>query len=117
MGLKGDEKMTPELQDKMGMALLYRRGLKEYEEGKIDEREFARRLSQEFAGLPKDESGKSFYHGDGLNAATVRYQDLLRAILEMKRDKSASLDTTTPELTGGAKETKKDRGKVSNPFA
>lgn len=37
-------------------------------------------LSQEWAGLPKDTSNRSFYHGDGLNRATVGITEVHAAL-------------------------------------
>ena len=71
MGLSGSEKFTPELQDRMGMALLNRRGLQAFRSGRISKGQFALSLSQEFAALPNPNTGRSFYHGDGLNASKV----------------------------------------------
>lgn len=83
MGLKGTDKFTPELQDLMAIHLLKRRGLEEYQAGKISKEEFANRLSQEWAALPMvtgPKAGKSAYDGDGLNASTTSVQKFLGAL-------------------------------------
>ncbi|MGR9131734.1 plasmid mobilization protein [Rhizobium leguminosarum] len=71
MGLSGNEKFTPELQDKMADSLLNRRGLQLYRAGRISKKQFALSLSQEWASLPNPNTGRSFYAGDGLNASSV----------------------------------------------
>jgi len=82
MGLTGDEKFTPELQDQMAEKLLERRGWNEFLEGKIDMEELQRRLSQEWASLPTDSSDKSYYQGDGLNKASVSSNTLRKTITQ-----------------------------------
>lgn len=71
MGLTGREAFTPELQDRMGVALLNRRGLQAFKEGRISKKTFALSLSQEWAGLPNPETGRSYYAGDGLNKSGI----------------------------------------------
>lgn len=80
MGLSGSEPFTPELQDKMGRMLLNRRGLQAYRAGRISKATFALALSQEFASLPDPTTGRSFYHGDGLNASRVPRSAVYRAL-------------------------------------
>lgn len=80
MGLSGSEPFTPELQDKMGRMLLNRRGLQAYRAGRISKGTFALALSQEFASLPDPTTGRSFYHGDGLNASRVPRSAVYRAL-------------------------------------
>lgn len=67
---------TPELQDRLGYALLERRGLSQYRSGEIGKEQFARNLAMEWASLPLP-SGQSYYAGDGLNKALVSYEDLV----------------------------------------
>lgn len=79
MGLKGSEKWTPELQDKMAVYLMQKRGFGEYLDGKITAEQFANNLAKEWASLPvvteiqgqkrKVKPGQSYYSGDGLNKA------------------------------------------------
>lgn len=72
LGLSGSEKFTPELQDKLGMALLNRRGMQAYRDGRISKKTFALSLSKEWASLPNPNTGRSFYAGDGLNRSRIR---------------------------------------------
>jgi len=69
MGLTGNEKFDAAMQDRMFQHLAQRRGLNDFLRGRISEDRFMRNLSQEWASLPKDNSGLSYYHGDGLNRA------------------------------------------------
>lgn len=63
LGISTSEKFTPELQDRLGLALLARRGYNEWRSGKLGDAAFARNLSQEWAGLPNPDTGQSFYPG------------------------------------------------------
>lgn len=68
--LGNDELFTPELQDRLAVQLLIQRGYPAWWRGEIDDREFAHRLSMEWASLPDPEKGgKSHYDGVGPNHA------------------------------------------------
>ena len=69
MGLSGNEKFDEAMQDKMALHLLDARGFQKFLGGQMDTKTFMKNLSMEWASLPKDLSGKSYYHGDGLNKA------------------------------------------------
>lgn len=62
MGLKDDDVFTPELQDKMALALLGGRGLDRWAAGKMSDKSFMNALSREWASLPTA-SGKGYYDG------------------------------------------------------
>jgi len=61
MKLKGNEKFTPELQDKMAMQLLKRRGLDKFMSGKISQKDFHNRISKEWASVARHGSDKGTY--------------------------------------------------------
>lgn len=99
LGLSGSERFTPELQDRLAVRLLVRRGYSEWWRGEIDDREFAHRLSLEWASLPDPQKGgRSHYDGDavGNHASTT-----LDAVLDMlRRAREARGDQPiTPEVT------------------
>lgn len=79
MGLKGTEKMTPELQDQLGQKLLERRGYNDFKSGKISKYDFVNNLSQEWAALP-NMTGKGHYDGIGSNKSNVNLVDLLSTL-------------------------------------
>jgi len=88
--------LTKENQDLLGTTLLERRGFNDYITGaldakgklKVDTNKFANNISKEWAGLPKDESGKSYYAGDKWgNEAHIPYPEITDAI-----------EGTTPEI-------------------
>jgi muramidase (phage lysozyme) len=91
LGLSGSERFTPELQDRLGLALLKRRGLDAWRAGKITDHEFADRLAKEWAALPDPDTGRSAYALDGLNAATTGVDDIMGAI-EAARSQAAAQD-------------------------
>lgn len=71
MHLTGNEKFTPELQDRMAVRLLEWRGLNDFRSGRISADQFMHNVSQEWASMPKDRSGRGYYDGDGLNRAAA----------------------------------------------
>jgi muramidase (phage lysozyme) len=93
MGLSGDEKMTPELQDALAIRLMRRRGLDRYLKGELDQKTFTNRLAMEWAGLPTT-AGSSYYSGDGLNKANVPLESVLGA--------AADLLTRSDDFAGGS---------------
>lgn len=79
MSLKGDEKLTPELQDNMARWLLERRGLSKVKSGQMSKYDFVNNLSQEWAALPNMQ-GKGSYDGVGKNKSNIPLVDLLQAV-------------------------------------
>jgi conjugal transfer mating pair stabilization protein TraG len=78
-----DAKFDKNLQDRLAVALLERRGLNEYMHGKITRDEFAHNLSKEWAALPKvigKNPDASYYEGDGLNKVRVSKADIYTGI-------------------------------------
>jgi muramidase (phage lysozyme) len=86
MGLSGSEKFSPELQDRMALQLLNRRGYSEWQAGRITDAQFANRLALEWASLPNitaqngRPAGVSAYAGDGLNKSLVTPASVLAAL-------------------------------------
>lgn len=73
----------PEQQDAVALHLADRRGLSDYQAGKITPERFANNLAREWAGLPVatgSKAGRSYYDGDGLNAARVSVDAVLAAL-------------------------------------
>lgn len=81
MGLSGTEAFTPELQDRMALRLLARRGYREWATGKLSTEDFANNLAKEWAALPNLQTGRSHYAGDGVNKALVTPAQV-RSVLE-----------------------------------
>lgn len=78
----GNKLFDEEMQERLGMALLERRGYRAFLRGdkNMPEDRFMRNLSQEWAAAPKDMGGKSFYDGDGLNKAHIKPEVMLVAM-------------------------------------
>lgn len=83
LGLKGTELFDEGFQDSLGKYLLKRRGLKKYLAGELPRATFLKNLSKEWASLPKDKSGLSYYHGDGLNKAHCSFEELDTLLKDM----------------------------------
>ena len=75
-----DEPFTEDVQNRIGMALLQRRGYDDWKAGKLTTQQFADRLAQEWAALPLG-SGKSAYEGKMGNKARIPRAELV-AMLE-----------------------------------
>jgi len=71
-------------QDKLFQLLLEGRGYKDFMSGKLSKEQFAKNLSMEWAALPKDASGLSYYHGDGKNKAHRGWGDTLQQLDQLK---------------------------------
>lgn len=80
MGLTGKEVFDETLQDKMAIELLRQRGIDKFLSGEMPADKFQYAISQEWAGLPRDSSGLSYYDGDGLNKATVEPGMVIEAL-------------------------------------
>ncbi|GJD65193.1 hypothetical protein [Methylobacterium frigidaeris] len=90
MGLSGAERFDADLQDRMAMHLLRRRGWDSYVAGRLTLQGFALALAKEWASFPVLSStkggsravvrGQSYYAGDGLNKALVK-PEAIEAIL------------------------------------
>jgi muramidase (phage lysozyme) len=77
--LQFDEQM----QDRMAIALLERRGSQAYAEKKLSREEFAANLAKEWAALPKVQGPnpeESYYAGDGLNKSLISIDEVFSAL-------------------------------------
>ncbi|MCA0434297.1 MAG: M15 family metallopeptidase [Proteobacteria bacterium] len=91
---------TPEVQNRMIVRLMERRGLEQFMAGNMTVDQFADSLAHEWAGLPLS-NGKSVYSGDGLNEATIAREDVITALEMLKRDGVGSLfgqQTQIPDI-------------------
>lgn len=77
LNIPKDAVFNEELQDRLAKELLDQRGLEKFRQGKISKEKFAENLSKEWASLPKDRTGQSYYKGVGSNKAHVSFEDLL----------------------------------------
>lgn len=87
MNIKPDEKFNEELQDRMAITLLERRGSLNYVNDKLSREEFAANIAKEWAALPKiigENPDESYYEGDGLNKSRVDKEKVFNAIQKLK---------------------------------
>lgn len=88
--VQGGETFSPAVQDRLAIHLMRRRGLDDYQAGRITASDFADKLAREWAGLPVTRTqrghrrqvsrGQSYYAGDGLNRSLVTPEAVLAAI-------------------------------------
>jgi muramidase (phage lysozyme) len=80
MGLTGDEKFTPEMQDAMAIELAKEDGLEKFMTGQMSLDDFQNNLAKTWAGLPTTE-GRSAYAGDAIgNAAGMSVDEFRNAL-------------------------------------
>lgn len=86
--VSGNARFNESTQDQIAVTLMKRRGLDDYQTGRISADKFAQKLSQEWASLPaitvdrkgRRASGQSYYAGDGLNRSHVAIDTILNAV-------------------------------------
>lgn len=90
MNIDGRQIFDEELQDKLAIRLLERRGVHEYLHGQITREELAHNLSKEWAALPRVMGGnpsESYYADDGLNEVQVSVDQVFAAISSLREYK------------------------------
>jgi conjugal transfer mating pair stabilization protein TraG len=78
---------SEELQDRMAIALMERRGSAAYIEKKLTREQFAANLAKEWAALPKitgPTPDESYYAKDGLNKARIPVDEVYSALSTLK---------------------------------
>ena len=93
LNLTGNEKMTVQLQDKMAIALLNRRGLQEYLSGKITKDKLMDELAKEWASLPL-KNGKSFHSKNGINKALISREELSQLVDSLTQEQKPNTNTS-----------------------
>lgn len=83
MGLTGNEKFDPAMQDRMAMQLLEGRGLSRFISGQMSKSEFMDSIAHEWAALPKS-NGVGAYNGDGLNNHSIQVAAVADALERLK---------------------------------
>jgi len=80
------QKFDKPMQDQLAVALLERRGAREYMNDKISTEEFAANLAKEWAALPRiigANASESYYASDGINRSRVSVNEVLAVIEEI----------------------------------
>lgn len=84
MGLSGNELYDEKMQDRIALHLLNGRGYQDYKSGDLPERDFMLNISKEWAAAPKDETGRGYYDGDGVNQGLIAPATILVAMRHAK---------------------------------
>jgi conjugal transfer mating pair stabilization protein TraG len=85
MGLSGQERFTPALQDRMGLLLARDAGLDAWKDGRLPAESFAHNLSRIWAGLPADAANRSYYDGIAGNRATIAWSSVVGGLEQVRR--------------------------------
>jgi conjugal transfer mating pair stabilization protein TraG len=88
LGLAGDERFTPALQDRLARHLAREAGLDAWLAGALSDERFAANLARVWAGLPGDSSNRSVYEGIQGNRATVGWRTLVASLRQLRVDAS-----------------------------
>lgn len=118
MGLKGSEVWTPELQDRMAVYLMQKRGLGEYLDGTLSAEGFANNLAKEWASLPVvsgPKKGRSFYAGDGLNKSFHEPSAIMALVSAVKAPRKTAQPVSPVPAPVAAKEDAKPPVAVPPP--
>lgn len=87
-GVALTDKFSADVQDRLAVALLERRGAASYVKGEISAEQFAANLAMEWAALPRVLGGNpdhSYYAGDGLNHSRVSSTQILAVLASISR--------------------------------
>lgn len=105
LGLIGTETFTPAFQDRLGLALLKRRGFEGFMAGTIGRNAFGLGLAREWASFPvladtkgahrKVARGETYYAGDALNKALVK-PETVEAILTQVKLATGTVEAPKP---------------------
>lgn len=83
-GYKGHERFTGEFQDKLALNLAERRGLDSFLAGSLPLSDFMMNLAKEWASLPKDSGGCSYYDSTGINKALCTPAQIIEVLKATK---------------------------------
>lgn len=100
-GLSENDLFSPKNQRKMMASRISQyRGGDKWLNGKMTTEDFIKNLSQEFASLPKDSTGVSYYDRVGRNKAHINYDDLFSKLENVKKQRELriSLENQEKEL-------------------
>jgi muramidase (phage lysozyme) len=86
LGLTGNERFTPALQDRLAMHLARDAGLQAWLTGALSDERFAANLARVWAGLPGDHSDRSVYAGIQGNRATLGWRTVVASLRGIRFD-------------------------------
>lgn len=109
LNLTGRERFDSAMQDRLGYALLSRRGYHDFMAGRISVIEFGKNLAKEWASLPvladtqgahrRIKRGMSYYEGDALNKSLVEPESV-ESVLRNLRDGTSAPPAPKPVKKG-----------------
>ena len=79
LNIDPNTKFDQATQDRLADELIRQRGFADFQSGKLTKEQFMGNLSQEWAALPKDASGKGYYDGKNGNKALVGWDVALQS--------------------------------------
>jgi len=88
LNINPDQKFDAQMQDRMAVALLERRGSVNFVDNKLTREQFAENIAKEWAALPKttgDNPDHSYYEGDGLNKSRISVDEVFGALGQLKK--------------------------------
>ena len=107
LGIPGDAKFSPDMQDRLAYRLLTTRGWQAFTSGQVTLNAFGLQLAKEWASIPvlstvqgahrAVKRGESYYAGDGVNASQKgadEFEAVLKAVLATKPTGPVILPTT-----------------------
>lgn len=100
LGLSGTEQFNEQFQDRLAQALLERRGYTAWKEGRLSTEQFANNLAKEWAALPRVDTGRSHYDGDGLNRSLTTPGQVLATLGSPEAARSAGPAASAPTQGG-----------------
>ncbi len=74
------QQFTEEFQDKLAIELMKEVGYDKYISGKLTAKQFMKKLSTKWAGIPNPDTGKSHYQGVGSNKATIGVEEVMKTL-------------------------------------
>lgn len=107
LGVPLSAKFTPDLQDRLGFALLQRRGWGQFADNTLSLRDFGNRLAQEWASFPVLSRmqgahrlvarGESYYAGDGINMSLAKATEAETVLAEVLNELTRSPAAPIPQ--------------------
>lgn len=98
MGLSGNEKFTPELQDRLAMQQLKNAGYEKYVAGKTNDQTFLNKVAGVWSSIPQT-NGRSAHAGIGINAAGT---SVTAAVTTLRAERASLVASEKPDTTTAA---------------
>jgi hypothetical protein len=100
LGLTGQARFTPALQDRLAGELLREAGLAAWLDGRLSDESFAANLARAWAALPRDASNRSVYADLAGNRATRTWDAVVAALRAIRTGSGLSATAEPPREPG-----------------